>query len=252
MSIVVSKAFVHAKTLHLNKSENMKIYLFIITMSLVFSVFAQNKEIAATQTEACLTVNVINPKNKPQAGEAVSFVDKKTKKTFSGITKADGKFKILIPKNASYIIKYKTFSNDVDYSEVTIPLAKDTLLNFNINIQFELPKTYTLDNVFFDTGKATLRPESYRELNELAEFMILKKNIEIEIAGHTDNVGAKESNQKLSQERANAVKIYLTKKGLTSERVVANGYGDAQPVASNESKAGRQKNRRTEVRITKE
>jgi outer membrane protein OmpA-like peptidoglycan-associated protein len=86
-------------------------------------------------------------------------------------------------------------------------------------------------------------------LNDLAEFMARKKNIKIEIAGHTDNVGDKDANQKLSQERAASVKAYLVKKGISTDRVIAKGYGDTQPMADNDTPEGKQKNRRTEIRV---
>ena len=82
--------------------------------------------------------------------------------------------------------------------------------------------------------------------------MQLKKSMVVEIAGHTDNVGNKDANQKLSEDRANSVRNYLIKKGITTERILAKGYGDTQPVADNSTDAGKQKNRRTEVRTIKE
>ncbi|MGZ4035465.1 MAG: OmpA family protein, partial [Bacteroidia bacterium] len=68
----------------------------------------------------------------------------------------------------------------------------------------------------------------------------------------TDNVGNKDANQKLSEDRANSVRTYLIKKGIAAERIVAKGYGDTQPIDDNKTEAGRQKNRRTEVRTIKE
>jgi outer membrane protein OmpA-like peptidoglycan-associated protein len=82
--------------------------------------------------------------------------------------------------------------------------------------------------------------------------MTLKKTLTIEIAGHTDDVGEPEANQKLSEDRANSVKQYLEKKGIAPERLTAKGYGDTQPVADNATASGKQKNRRTEVRIVAE
>ena len=71
----------------------------------------------------------------------------------------------------------------------------------------------------------------------------------IEISGHTDNVGDVEVNQRLSESRAKAVRAYLLKKGISGERVRAVGHGESQPIASNDTDEGKQKNRRTEVRI---
>ncbi len=82
--------------------------------------------------------------------------------------------------------------------------------------------------------------------------MKLKPSLVIEISGHTDNTGTTEINMKLSQDRADAVRNYLIRKGISAERVTAKGYGDTEPVADNSTDEGKAKNRRTEVRIIKE
>jgi OmpA-OmpF porin, OOP family len=227
----------------------MKKILFIILYVVSAGAYAQ--ELQPTENEALLNVFVENEKKQPLEGQPVSFVGVKSKKTFSGVTKADGKFSILVPEGDTYDVKYKAFTEDEKFSSVDIP-SMAGLINFDYTITVELPKVYTLDNVFFDSGKSSLRAESFKELNELAEFMKSKKSLVIEIAGHTDNVGNPESNQKLSEARANEVRNYLIKKGVAADRIQAKGYGDTQPIASNDSDAGRQKNRRTEVRIIKE
>jgi outer membrane protein OmpA-like peptidoglycan-associated protein len=123
---------------------------------------------------------------------------------------------------------------------------------FEYTLTIEPTKVYTLRNVHFDTGKATLRPESYAAINDLLEVMKNKKKMVIEIAGHTDDVGDDDSNLRLSQARAETVKNYLISKGIQKERVSAKGYGETQPAASNDTPEGKQENRRTEVRIIKE
>jgi len=193
-------------------------------------------------------VLVVNDKNKPQANQRVTFTSIKEGKEYSGTTNAEGRFSMLIPPAQKYKVKYKIFTEVPSDLLLDMPSAAGPY-TFEYTLTVTPPKTFTLDNVFFDSGKSTLRAESNKELNELAEYMNLKKTLVIEIAGHTDNVGAAEANQKLSEDRANAVKDYLQKKGITPERVMAKGYGDTQPTADNGTAAGKQKNRRTEVRI---
>lgn len=208
--------------------------------------------LVATETEALLWVMVTDFKDKPLEGEAVTFIGEKTKKVYSGVTGADGKFQILVPEGDKYKVQYKSFTEDKEYDPLDIPVMDGVIdFEFTIRVQ-ELKKNYTLDNVFFDTGKSSLRPESFKELNELAEFLLHKKNIEIEIAGHTDDVGDDAANLKLSQDRADAVKAYLVKKGVKAERVVAKGYGETKPIAPNTTPEGKQKNRRTEVHLLKQ
>jgi outer membrane protein OmpA-like peptidoglycan-associated protein len=106
-----------------------------------------------------------------------------------------------------------------------------------------------LNNVFFDTGKSTLRPESFAELNRLADILVKYKNVKVEISGHTDNVGSDKYNQGLSQKRAQAVVDYILTRGVNLSQIVAVGYGESQPRADNSTKSGRQLNRRVEAKI---
>lgn len=108
----------------------------------------------------------------------------------------------------------------------------------------------TLGDVLFDTGRAELNPGAGRTLDQLAAF--LKENPErtVEIEGYTDSVGSEQMNQVLSERRANAVKNALTYRGIASNRVSARGFGEANPVATNNTAAGRQQNRRVEVVVS--
>jgi outer membrane protein OmpA-like peptidoglycan-associated protein len=157
-----------------------------------------------------------------------------------------------LPPGDKYIITVKSITDSTKYGSITIPaLGQDEFYTepFKVNVKFEAARTYTLDNVHFDFGKATLRPESFAELEELVSYLKNKDEIRIEIAGHTDNVGQDADNLKLSQQRADAIRNYVLKKGIQPARIIAKGYGAAEPVADNDTDEGRQLNRRTEVRI---
>jgi outer membrane protein OmpA-like peptidoglycan-associated protein len=107
-----------------------------------------------------------------------------------------------------------------------------------------------LRNIYFDFDKASLKTESYTELNKLEAMLAQNGNITVEIAGHTDAVGTKEYNQYLSVKRAQAVKDYLTKKGIDARRVKPVGYGKSKPLASNDDESGgRELNRRVEFKV---
>lgn len=221
---------------------------YTITPLLLFSVLcSQAQTLEPTETDALINVIVVDKSQKFLEGEKVTFVSQTTKKAYSGVTKADGKFDVLVPEGQSYNVLFSAFGENKDYNVLKVPAMEGTV-TFEYKLIITPPKMYTLDNVFFDTGKSTLKTESFKELNELAEYMSLKKALKVEIAGHTDNVGNKDANQKLSEGRANSVKAYLVKKGIEAARIVAKGYGDTQPVSENDSDAGKQKNRRTEVR----
>ncbi len=108
-----------------------------------------------------------------------------------------------------------------------------------------------LNNLFFDFNKATLQTESIPELKNLIRFLKENSTIRIQISGHTDSVGTAEFNMRLSQARAESVRIYLVQHGISSARLSAKGYGEAVPVADNGTEEGRRQNRRTEFRILK-
>ncbi len=227
----------------------MKSKLLLVLLVSVLNLTGQNLQ--PTETDALLNVLVMDEEKKPQEGQEVIFASREDTSAYAGITDASGRFSILIPKGRKYDVQYKTFTANLSHKTLTIP-ADEGKLTFDYTIHIMPPKVYTLDNVFFDSGKTTLNKESFKELDELAEYMSKKTSMVIEIAGHTDNVGIRESNQQLSEDRALAVREYLIKKGIARERVIAKGYGDTQPVSNNDSPEGRQKNRRTEVRIITE
>ncbi len=104
-----------------------------------------------------------------------------------------------------------------------------------------------LRGVMFETGKSALKPESFTVLDIVAQSLNGNPDIRIEIAGYTDHTGSDATNLKLSQARADAVRAYLGSKGVAPGRMVAKGYGAANPIATNTTAAGRAQNRRVEL-----
>jgi outer membrane protein OmpA-like peptidoglycan-associated protein len=119
------------------------------------------------------------------------------------------------------------------------------------NKKLSAGESVTLNNILFDVGKATLRPESYTELDKVVQIMQQNPALEIELSGHTSSEGDLRMNRSLSYQRVNACKQYITDKGIDPGRIIAVGYGPDKPVAPNDTEANRAKNRRVEMRITK-
>jgi outer membrane protein OmpA-like peptidoglycan-associated protein len=107
----------------------------------------------------------------------------------------------------------------------------------------------TLGDVLFETGKADLRPGALRNLYPLVTFLQKYPERQAIIEGHTDNVGSESYNLELSQRRADAVRAFLLQNGVNAAQITTRGYGKASPVASNDTEAGRQQNRRVEIII---
>jgi OOP family OmpA-OmpF porin len=103
-------------------------------------------------------------------------------------------------------------------------------------------------NLEFDLGKSTIRSVSFPTLDRVAALLV-EKNFSLKLAGHTDNSGSMALNLKLSKDRAEAVKRYLVSKGANASRIEATGYGPNQPIATNATAEGRQKNRRVEFSL---
>jgi len=216
-----------------------------LNTSLVFSQDAKKPPMAP------IKMLVTDFENNSRKGEQIIFEGINSGKTFSGGTGDDGIFRMELPVGETYLVKIKSIGDAQEYTQFEIPLLGENEMytEYELLLKFELPKLFVLDNVHFDSGKATLRKESYTELNELVELMTLKENLKVEIAGHTDNVGDDDSNLALSKARADAVRNYVINKGISEERITAKGYGENYPVDTNDTPQGRQKNRRTEVRI---
>ncbi len=118
-------------------------------------------------------------------------------------------------------------------------------------LKVEVGKAIVLEGIVFATGKSQINPESETILEKAYNTLAQNPDIGVEIRGYTDNVGKKATNMKLSQARADAVKAWLVAKGVAAERITAKGFGPDNPVASNKTADGRQKNRRIEFFRTK-
>lgn len=119
------------------------------------------------------------------------------------------------------------------------------------NDDINVGETFQLNNVYFEFNKWDLLPESYEELNTVVKFLTDNSKVEIEVSGHTDNIGSDSYNMNLSQKRADAVKNYLVSKKITETRITSKGYGKTKPIAENTTELGREQNRRVEFTITK-
>jgi outer membrane protein OmpA-like peptidoglycan-associated protein len=129
-----------------------------------------------------------------------------------------------------------------DYKEIQEDLAL---------VPIEIGQAMQLQNVFFVQGKQELKPESYLELDRLADILTTNPAIEIEVSGHTDNRGDVSANYDLSDTRAKAVIAYLETKGVSKKRMQAKGYGGSKPMVPNDTDEHRQMNRRVEFKIIK-
>ena len=119
-----------------------------------------------------------------------------------------------------------------------------------INEEVRKRVDFAANNILFVTGSAKLQSKSNAGLNEVVKILQENPDMKLAIDGHTDNVGNDASNQKLSDDRAAAVKAYFVKKGIDESRITSAGHGETMPIADNKTAAGRQKNRRVEMKLS--
>lgn len=185
----------------------------------------------------------------------VQVVDLKSNKTvFDDYTDPEtGQFLAVMPVGSNYLFNVNA-EGYMFYSENFELKAGDINKPYQIEVYVEKIKqggNVTLRNIFFDTSKFNLLPASIRELDLLIDFLHQNEKVQIEIQGHTDNVGDDKLNEKLSFNRANAVYEYLIKNSIDAKRLTFKGFGASKPIAGNKTESGRKNNRRTSFVITK-
>jgi len=213
---------------------------------------------AAEASEAVVLISgkVVNTSTgKVPEDATITYEDLKTGKTI-GLAKPDpnsGIYKLVLPYGINYGITAK--ANGMLPSSINIDLSKlrGRYLELDEKDLVMAPiakgSTVTINNLFFELNKATLTPESEPELKRIVSVLNDNKTLVIEVSGHTDNTGSDEFNNKLSLDRADAVKAYLLNAGIDGNRIKTKGYGKTKPKESNDTEEGRAVNRRVEFVI---
>lgn len=196
---------------------------------------------------------VLNAATKQPIATSVAY-ESLTKGKTVGLARSEpknGQYSIVLPAGDLYGFRaefegFYPVSDQLDtralnsYSEIT----RDLYL-----APIQKNQTIILNNVFFDFRLSELRPESFAELNRLAEFLSGKPTVTIELAGHSDKVGTNAANMEISRSRVQAVKAYLESRGVASSRMKVVAYGATKPLESNDTEEGRRRNRRVEFKI---
>ncbi|MDF9797451.1 OOP family OmpA-OmpF porin [Catalinimonas alkaloidigena] len=166
----------------------------------------------------------------------------------------NGEFGTALSDTAKYHLEVNAegFFKYEDSVMVYGDIQSDTVFYKEIFLKpIEVGVSVRINNIFFDNNESTLSPESFPELDQIGEFLQENPKLEVEIAGHTDDKGTDEYNEKLSQGRAESVVKYLIDHWIDEQRVKAKGYGESKPKVPNDSDENRQINRRVEFTILK-
>ncbi|HEX4956908.1 MAG TPA: OmpA family protein [Lacibacter sp.] len=196
--------------------------------------------------------NVFDTKTKEGLPSNVELIDLGTAQTISNVqTDEEGNYLITLPvgKNYAFNVNRKGY---LFFSESFMLQQKENDSAYHINIgltPIEINASIVLKNIFFDSKKAELKPESMIELDKVVQLLKENPALSIEISGHTDNVGKPADNILLSNNRAKAVINYLLYKGVAAGRLSHKGFGETKPIAANTTEEGRAQNRRTELKV---
>ncbi len=210
-----------------------------------------------TQPEAVAIIygKVYNQKTKKVLGTNISYEDISVGKEM-GIAKSNagsGEYKIVLPYGKIYGITankkgFVPVSENIDLSKINkyTEIKKDLYLAPII-----VGELIALNNLFFERGKPALQKKSYSELDRLLDLLKSNPSMEIEIHGHSNNLGPHDALVELSNSRAESVKTYLVNKGINKKRMLCKGFGPDKPIADNSTPDGRLKNQRVEFKIIK-
>ena len=196
----------------------------------------------------------------------------------------DGNFETVLYANQNYMVTLTHLDQELLNEEITVPAPENGKLSFaksfsiapkrmktdgeefaqdlidpkfeeldKIGSKFRLTNKAVIRNIYFDFDRYLLKPEDKQKLDPLVASLKENPGVDIEVAGHTDNIGGEEQNLRISQLRASSVKNYLVENGIDESRIEAKGYGESSPLASNDDeKDGRELNRRIEIVIKNE
>ena len=222
-------------------------------------IFATQLPVAARPLVAvAVSGKVMDPDKKPL--EAQIVWNDLTMNESAGVAKSDpdsGEYFIVLPGGHKYGYSaekegYMGASETLDFTDVKMYTEyRHDIILYPIDKLVDEKIALTMNNIFFDFDNATLRPESYHELNRWVEVFNKYPDLNAEIHGHTCWIGTDAYNQGLSERRAKAVVNHLVSQGIDQNRLSRIGFGETKPIASNKTQKGRETNRRVEVLFTK-
>ncbi|HEC43202.1 MAG TPA: hypothetical protein ENI20_10275 [Bacteroides sp.] len=203
-------------------------------------------------TSFIVTGKVSDSKTQDGIMAKLDFIDVDISKVVATAVANDtGYYRVSLPEGKAYGVEvmardYLFFLDIVDVSGEN--QSEEIVRNFGLD-KVEVGATVVLENIFFETSKATLKPESFPQLEQVIKFLDSNPTIRMEISGHTDNMGSLKLNTRLSQSRAESVVDYLVEHGIDQVRLDAKGYAFSRPIAPNDTAESRARNRRVEFEI---
>ena len=177
----------------------------------------------------------------------------KTALSFRDVTKPDGAYQVAVLSGRTYQVAVSKDGKNIETQEFAVPVSTNDSTsitkNFYVNYIDTTSTGMAFKNIYFDTDKYKLRPESITELNNISQMLMANPGLNMSIEGHCDSRNTDEYNMVLGQNRAEAAYNYLKKQGVADTRMTTVSYGERRPAAPNDSPENMQLNRRDEFRV---
>jgi outer membrane protein OmpA-like peptidoglycan-associated protein len=178
----------------------------------------------------------------------------KTALSFRDITKPDGAYQVAVLSGRTYQVAVSKDGKNIETQEFPVPVSTNDSTTITKNFYIDYVDTtqtnmFATKNIYFDTDKYKLRPESITRLNEISQVLTANVGVNISIEGHCDSRNTDEYNMVLGQNRAEAAYNYLKKQGVAETRMTTVSYGERRPAAPNDSPENMQLNRRDEFKV---
>jgi outer membrane protein OmpA-like peptidoglycan-associated protein len=192
---------------------------------------------------------VTDPESGPIQGVVIKMTGPGGGVFYTRETDSHGYGEVLVPVGQRYEMEYLSLGRRNTTAAVEVPEGRNQDIRLTLRYRRFRGEAgrVVLDGVLFETNRAIIQSSSFPRLDRVIEYLRHRPLVRIRIAGHTDNVGNPRRNQRLSEQRANAVRDYIVAHGIEGSRVEAVGLGDQEPVATNDTEEGRQQNRRIEA-----
>lgn len=218
-----------------------------------YTIFYNKPQELKIDTSLYMVGIITNSKSGEPVMAKIEVIDMEQSKVIAtGLSDSLGSYKVKINQHKDYGVEIT--AKDYLFYVKMVSLKDKQVVDSKIQANFQLDKVEVgakviLNNIFFETNKATLKSESYAELERVLKLLTDNATIRLEISGHTDNVGGYQANLKLSESRAKSVVEYLVGRGIDKSRLEYKGYSFNQPIADNSTPDGRAQNRRVEFKV---
>ena len=227
----------------------MKIKSIYLLLIFLLPLFSLGQDLNPRLGYTLVNFSLVNEYDIPYPNARIKLINSKNEE-YSLITDSLGQNSLLLKQENTFKIICIVGENIYEYDNQLIIKKEDALITLDVDLKLDFyEEIIELSNLYFPSGQYLIEEKYKNELKNIINFLITDITINIELAGHTDDIGDQISNQILSEKRVKSLKDFFVLNGIDKNRIVCVGYGELQPIVKNNDNKSRAKNRRIEIRI---